>query len=339
MIPTNYIQQFAVDLLGSTKITPNGWFNINCVACTHNGEPSQDTKKRMGLHLEADGGLRFNCFRCGFGCSWTPGQNLSKNFRKLALWLGSNERDIQEANLECLKIRQDYEQEVKTERKVAEAHQVTLPDNCHSLEYWASQDNPPEKFIQAVNYIIDRNPNFVEWFHNFQWTPTHKDHIIIPVTYGDKNYGWTGRLTRPQKNKYEPKYYNVNESKFLFGADHLDNPETNYIILTEGPLDAIAVNGVALMGGQLTELQLKWLRTCDKEIVVLPDKDNAGQKLIDLALKHNWAVSFPDTQGLKVKDGLDLVNHFGRLMAVKMIFDNIHTNHLKINVLRKNWSL
>lgn len=337
MVPTNYIQNFALELIPSQKMTPNGWYGFNCVACTYRGEPTPDTKKRMGLKFEPDGSCRFNCFRCGFGCSWTPGQNLSRNFKQLILWLGGTKKDIQEANLECLKIRQDYQKDFTAEKKAIELHQTTLPDNCNTLDYWASQDNPPEKFIQALEYIINRNQNFVEWFKNFQWSPSYPDHIIMPVTFEGKVYGWSARLTRPPKHKNEPRYYNVNESKFLFNGDLLQEEGTNYLIVTEGPLDAIAVRGVAVMGNQISDLQLKWLKACDKEIIVLPDRDAGGQKLIDLALKHGWAVSFPAVEGLKIKDGLDMVNYFGRLMAVKMIFDSAHTNHLKINVLRKNW--
>jgi len=35
---------------------------------------------------------------------------------------------------------------------------------------------------------------------------------------------------------------------------------------------------------------------------------------------------------------LDMVNYFGRLMAIKMIIDNAIDNPLKISMLRKKWA-
>jgi hypothetical protein len=319
-------------------MAPNGWIGFNCPACVHNGEPSNDTKKRMGLHLDPSGGMKFHCFRCGYVCSWFPGQSLNQKIKKLFGWLGGSHQEILQLNLECMRLKQDYKIERAAEEKLFVNNEVALPENSHPLEHWAAQDNLDSKFLQAVNYLVSRNPNLIHWFIDFQWSPEMPDHIIIPLRYNNQIYGWTARLTRPQKDKNEPKYYLMNESKFLFGAEVLDDPTKKYVLVTEGPLDAISIGGVAIMGNQITEKQMKWLNGTDKEIIVIADKDAGGQKLIDAAQNNGWGVSFPDTQGLKIKDPLDMVNHFGRLMAVKMIFDSVQTNHLKISMLRKNWN-
>lgn len=333
---SNYIQDFAVRLLPIQKQSPNGWLAFDCPACIHNGEPSRDTKKRMGLMLDPVGSIRYHCFRCGYVCSWHPGQSLNNKIKNLFSWMGASKDNIQQATLECLKIRQNYTQEkIQDEKQIKETKEATLPQHSMSLQQLAMLDTVPNKFLTALNYLQSRGQKLVEWFDDFHWSSEMPEHIIIPLKYHSHIYGWTARLAREPKDKFEPKYYLNNESKFLFNAELLDNPDTKYIILVEGPLDAIALGAVAIMGNQITDKQLKWLNMCDKQIIVFPDKDKGGQLLIDEALKHGWPVSFPDLSGLDIKDGLDLVNYFGRLMAVKMIIDNATDNPLKISMLRK----
>lgn len=335
---SNYIQDFALRLLPTQKHSPNGWLAFDCPACVHNGEPSRDTKKRMGLMLDGSGSIRYHCFRCGYVCGWHPGQSLSIKLRNLFMWMGASKDDVQQANLECLKIRQNYKEEkVKEEKVLLHAREVNLPENAKNFVYWASQSPTPQKFIEVAEYVNSRTPKLLEWFDDWHWSPDMPEHAIIPVRYNDHVYGWTARLARPQKNKSEPKYYLNNESKFLFNAELLEDSDTKYVILVEGPLDAIALNGIAVMGNQITEKQLMWLNASDKKIILFPDK-TGSRKLIDDAVKHGWSISFPDLDGLNIKDGLDLVNHFGRLMAVKMIIDNSIDNPLKIDMLRKKWA-
>jgi len=336
---SNYIQDFAVRLLPVQKQSPNGWMTFDCPACVHNGEPSRDTKKRMGLMLDPSGSIRYHCFRCGYVCGWLPGQSLNSKLRNLFTWMGASKDDIQQAILECLRIKQNYSQEkIQDQKQIQETKEANLPQHSLSFTELASMDKVPSKFLTALDYLQSRSEKLIQWFDDFYWSNELPEHIIIPLRYHSHIYGWTARLAREQKNKNEPKYYLNNESKFLFNAELLDNPDTNYIILVEGPLDAIALGGVAIMGNQITDKQLKWLNMSDKQIIVLPDKDAGGQKLIDEALKYGWYISMPQLSTNNAKDGLDLVNEFGRLMAVKMIIDNAIDNPLKIGIERKKWS-
>jgi len=69
------------------KQTPSGWIAFNAVCCHHNGT-SQDRRQRGGLISNADGGVSYHCFNCGYKASWQPGRNLSYKMRKLFTWLG-----------------------------------------------------------------------------------------------------------------------------------------------------------------------------------------------------------------------------------------------------------
>ena len=332
----NAIQDFCLRVAPQAKMSPNGWYTCNCPACIHNGEPSADTKHRMGLKLEGES-VRYHCFRCSYTTSWVPGQSISVKLKKLWGYLGATYEDISKINFEALKLRKQVVADLKKEAKVDKLTEVGLPTNTKTIFQLAEENCQDPLFIRAIEYINSRNPELINWFDNWSWSPDMAEHIIIPLMYHKQCFGYTARLTRPTKNANEPKYYLTNSSKFMLGAEHLEDEFRKKIILVEGPFDAIAISGIAIMGNKITDKQMQYLRTTDKEIIIFPDRDDGGQKLIDCALENDWAVSLPDLNGLPIKDAFDLCNYFGRLFAIKLIIDNAHTNHVKIKMLRKNW--
>ena len=69
------------------KQTPSGWLAFNAPCCEHNGT-TPDTRQRGGLIANADEGVSFHCFNCGFKTSWRNGRKLSfkmKKFMRLVL--------------------------------------------------------------------------------------------------------------------------------------------------------------------------------------------------------------------------------------------------------------
>ena len=73
-----------------------------------------------------------------------------------------------------------------------------------------------------------------------------------------------------------------------------------------------------------------------REIILVPDRDRAGQQLIDDALEYGWSVSFPEWEP-DVKDINDSVVRYGKLFTLKSILDAKQTSRLKINLLRKRY--
>ena len=84
------------------KTTPSGWTSFNAPCCIHNGD-SADKRQRGGLISNADGGISYHCFNCGYKCSWTPGRNLSFKFRKFLQWLGTPDDVINKLALQIMK--------------------------------------------------------------------------------------------------------------------------------------------------------------------------------------------------------------------------------------------
>jgi DNA primase len=74
-----------------------------------------------------------------------------------------------------------------------------------------------------------------------------------------------------------------------------------------------------------------------KEIVVVPDRDTAGLKLVKQAIELGWSVSMPEWPD-DVKDINDAVTKFGKLYTMWAIASAIESNSLKIQLRMKKWA-
>jgi len=105
--------------------------------------------------------------------------------------------------------------------------------------------------------------------------------LIIPVK--DNNFRTVGWITRQEKQI--PKYLyskGLKKSHILFGQPYIRDSE--YVCVTEGPLDAMWLNqlgfpAVALLGMSMSDKQRDLLLTLPtKELILCLDNDEAGQR-------------------------------------------------------------
>jgi DNA primase len=104
--------------------------------------------------------------------------------------------------------------------------------------------------------------------------------------------------------------------------------------VVEGPFDAMAVDGVAILGNECHEIQADIIDSLGREVIVVPDADRAGAKLVDTAIEYGWTVSFPVWQETH-KDVASAVEAFGKLFVIKTILEARQSNKLKIELRRK----
>ncbi len=113
--------------------------------------------------------------------------------------------------------------------------------------------------------------------------------------------------------------------------------DRKFVIVTEGPFDAITISGVSILGSEINDIQRELIEGLNRKIIVVPDRDQPGQKLIDQAIEYGWGVSFPEWHD-SVEDTADAVLKYGRLFTMQSILKNTETNKLKINLKRKMYS-
>lgn len=323
----NQIQAALQTLLpGNRKLTSGGWISFNAVCCHHRGD-RPDTKKRGGVLFTPDG-FTYHCFNCGFKAGWMPGKLLSGNTKLLFKWCGMGDTDISKLGLITLKFKDDQPQVKKA--IVFELLEKQLPDECHSFEEWINDSCQDEDFLNVVNYVITERKMGWNWY-DWHWSaaPGFRDRVIIPFYDKGKVVGYTGRKIKEGK----PKYLTDAQSGYVFNIDK-QTYDREFVLVTEGQFDAIAVDGVAIMTNEPNETQCARINALGKQVIVVPDKDRPGAKLVKAALDNGWGVSLPPWED-HIKDAANAAEVYGRLYTLTTILHYKETNKIKIQLLQK----
>jgi DNA primase len=90
-----------------------------------------------------------------------------------------------------------------------------------------------------------------------------------------------------------------------------------------------------VLHAEISDAQVRLIRSLGREITIVPDQDEAGMKLVDRAIELGWAVSMPEWPD-GCKDVNDAVRLFGRLGALLTIMQARETSRIKIEIIRKN---
>lgn len=324
------------------------WNIFNAVCCHHRGH-SRDTRKRGNLLINPDESIVYNCYNCGFKASF-KNYSLTKNFELLMSYLNISHEDIQRAKLELIskKINGDISSNDISSNLLPDLNfpTVSLPGNPKLVSDLVSSGYhlKSKAFNQCLQYLVSRGRAVAEG-SDYYWSseplienetvklPLY-NRLIIPFKYQNRIVGWTARYTYGRTPKNVPKYYNSNlPTGFLYNGDFISSLSRKYIIIVEGPLDAIAISGVSPFGSTMSKAQVNWLNSTDKEKIVLPDRERTNQDLIDTALKNKWSVSFP-SWGDKIKDAADASAVYGRLYTIHSIIQSRTSNENKIQINR-----
>jgi len=154
--------------------------------------------------------------------------------------------------------------------------------------------------------------------------------VIIPFMWQDQLIGYTARAWDPS---VKPKYYSQYEPHYVYNIDR-QHANSEFVVVCEGPFDAMSVDGVAILSNECSEEQADIIDSLRREVIVVPDRDRAGSKLINNALEYHWSVSFPVWQET-CKDINEACVRYGRLFVLYSILQARETSRLKIELKRK----
>jgi len=319
------------------KKTPSGWTSFNAPCCVYNGE-SQDKKKRGGIMTTADGTLSYHCFNCGYKANYTIGRKLNFKMRQFMGWIGISEETIRKLSLEAMR----YEEAGNTHEKkrFVEFKEKPLPKNSHRLDYWLEKylkkdltDTQYNKIDQLLNYLKSRGvePHWYNFYYSPDQTSNFDRRIIIPFYWRGNLVGYTGRLF-DTRNK-EIKYWTETQPGYVFNMD-VQDWSRKFVLVTEGPFDALTISGVSILGSEINDIQRELIDGLGRKVIVVPDRDTPGEKLIDQAIEFGWSVAFPEWQK-GVDDVADAVLKYGRLFVMQSILKTTESSKLKIDLKRK----
>ena len=326
---TFVVDKFRTLIPARAKSSPSGWTSFNAPCCHHRGH-SQDTRKRGGLRF--DHGIVYNCFNCKFSASWQPGRQLSEKFKSLCRWMGATDDDIKTMVFEALKTEaENYEHVV--EEKIAFTPKE-LPEGAMPVADWINLiDDLPEEsqenFTSVVRYITERGHDALSG--QFYWTPApgFDNRVILPFFYHGQIVGNTARKVVDGK----PKYVSDQHPHFVFNVD-AQAEDQKYLFVCEGPFDALAVGGVALLTNDVADQQSRIINSLGHEVIVIPDQDKAGLVLINRAIENGWSVAFPNWDN-DVKDVADAVLRYGKLFVIVDAIKTAQAGEIKLTMAKK----
>jgi hypothetical protein len=309
-----------------TKPTSGGWISGNAPCCVHRGE-TPDRKNRGGLLVNtAEDSFIWHCFNCGFKAGWMPGKTLSKNTKNLFRWMGLSDTEVNQLALTALKEKDS----IIPNKKELDFNlpDINLPDNSLSIKQWLEEGCEDKDFLECLNYIKYRGLSLDDY--NWHWSPDPKlqDRVIIPFYYDQRIVGWTGRKIVAGN----PKYLTKSHAGYVFNLDS-QTYERKYVIVVEGQIDAIGIDAVAIMHNDPTEVQTIRINQLGKEVIVVPDRDRAGAKMLEKALENNWGMSMPPW-GDDVKDVADAVKKYGKIYTLSTIIHYQTHNKVKIEIAK-----
>lgn len=310
-----------------TKKTPSGWISGNARCCQYNGH-SADNRGRGGIIANPQGGISYHCFNCGFKATWAPGHLLSYKMKKLLSWLGVPDHEINKIALDIFRNNNGVEVERRT-TLLPSFKEIDLPkDSIRISEIIEFNENN----IPVIDFIAKRNLTLDDTDYYWSSNKQYQDRLIIPFYYETKIVGWTARTYHSDKH---PKYISERQPGYVYGLD-CQTYNKDIVVVCEGEIDAIHVQGCSLGGSEVSEQQKMMLEQLNKRIVVVPDRDKSGSRLVQTSIENKWSVSLPDWNK-QVNDISDAVSIYGRLYTLYSIVKSAEDSPLKIKLRAKKW--
>ena len=333
----NLIQNTVLTSLpAGRKKTPSGWISFNAPCCVHNGE-SADKKKRGGIMTSADGTVSYHCFNCGFKANYVIGRKLNQKMRLFMSYIGITDDTIRKLAIEAMR---EEESDTKFEKKkFVTFNKKELPKNTRTLDTWLEKyttgvlSNTELKSIDnLLNYLSSRGigPDWYDFMYSTDKVWDVYQRLLIPFYWRGDIVGFTGRMFEESNGV---KYYTDVWPGYVFNMDAQDWSR-KFVLVTEGPFDAITISGVSILGSEINDTQRELIDGLGRQVIVVPDRDAPGEKLINQAIEFGWSVAFPEWDKT-VGDVADAVLKYGRLFTIQSILKTTERSKLKIDLKRK----
>lgn len=195
--------------------------------------------------------------------------------------------------------------------------------------------------MAAAGVVRKGEKGYYDYFRNRVMTP------IIDVRGNFIAFG--GRVLDDSK----PKYINTSDTLVykktneVFGLNYAKDSGKDSLILCEGYMDVIAMhqagftNAVAGCGTALTNEQVRLISRYAKEVILVYDNDEAGQKALNKAIslfdQIDIGISIPTLSGGKDPD--EIIKNLGRARFADMLDGASNEVEFAIMKLRKNFNL
>lgn len=319
------------DILPLNKKKRNsGWVYFNCPVCFLTENP--DTKHRGNIIFNDDS-CSYNCFNCKYHWNFHLGQYMSK---KMITFLKNccSQKDLNDLLLMVREYNESNTSQTIDKPIIKKREIRQIPSEYKSIQQSLYNNDKSKTLQTVVQYLYQRNSRLLEWSELY-WAENRNNFLIPCKEYGEI----VGYSLRSLNDDSASKYLHYIPQGYVFNYDNLLK-ERKYEILVEGQLDALAINGVAYLSSTLTPDRLKRIQSFanDKELIICPDRDNAGKKIVQQVLDENlpFSIAFPNwIKG--IKDCEEAVQKYGRLYTIYSIIASKESNKDLIKMKSMKW--
>jgi hypothetical protein len=318
-----------------THASGTGWFPILCKVCNDTGKKGP----RAGFKFDTEA-VGYHCFNCSIKTKYDPEThaNVPDKLVQVLRAFGVPEGEWEQVNFANLAKRDKGQ--IKTQPKASrtsfEPSVVPLPSHFYPL----AEASPNDQWAEVTKaYLESRGIDHTSY--SFMLSEKSRDpivskwykRVIIPI-YKDSNLiYYIGRdLTSKAQKKYlSPSY---TKEKVMYGFTEVFRETDEPLYIVEGWFDAFAINGVAILGNEISEAQANWLNRSQRKKVYIPDRFGNGIQTAEQALKLKWSIATPGVNVWTedVKDMSDAVNRYGNLFVMKSLAETTTSDPFVANM-------
>lgn len=311
----------------SYGINSKGWSRCYCEVC---GDGKRTKGPRGGWIFEGDMAF-YNCFNCGTEGSFDPHREFpfSKDMRRILDSFGVPSREYN-AIVNAEKMSGDKTKQLKKpEKKFIPVQYFDIPEYFYPLQD-AKLDNiianDARKFLREKYALTQDSYSFYLSNGIFNGDDVRESAIakmlvgrlIIPFFKNGKLIYYQARALNDTSSK---KYINMDipKTNIIFNMDQLYRNMDRPLYVFEGAMDAIHVDGVAVMENNLSSNQIELLNKSPRKKVIVPDRNADSKKLIELGvIEQGWGISLPEI-GSSNKDICEGILKFGKLHVLNSL--------------------
>lgn len=278
------LQQLIQQYVPLSNQTNSGFWTIECAACN-------DHSPRAGFKFE-NGEVGYKCFNCKRKFRYVEGETIISNYAIQILEAfgipKSKVMEVVNGNF--------FETGEITFEKIIESRQRTLGSIIGSETklpkntFFIGSDKFPDIQKPIINYLESRKIDPYKIKAMFSLSERHENRVIIPIYQHGKLIHWQSRsILKDVKPRYLTCYDNKNIA--IWGLQN-SYKHTGPLFITEGIFDASLVDGVAILGSDLSPEKIQILNTINRKKVVVVDYDANGKSLAMAALEAGWEITY-----------------------------------------------
>lgn len=315
------------------------WNKCYCEVC---GDGSRTKGPRGGWLFNGDMAF-YRCFNCGCKGSFDPNRDfpICKDMRKVLVAFGIDPKDAMFLSYKNKMADEKSSESSEDEEPVVKPYINLYVKTYDTPDYFYPLLNANNDIAVAAREKLWEKYGLKDTSYPFYLSsgvtksddPKEKliakalmNRIIIPYFKKDELMYYQGRSLEDSDNQ---RYLNMNVPKtnIIFNIDALYRDFDRPLFIFEGAMDAIHVDGVAVMENNLSASQIEILNRSSRRKVIVPDVPQHTTKvkenrLIQLGVfEQGWGIAIPEL-GTGSKDLCEGIKRYGKLFVLKSLMEN-----------------